>query len=124
VVERSLGLGHGFTGHLAAGRSFDEIGARVRAGGHPSASRAGIPDAAIVDLLQAERLVECFEAVLWGGAIDLPTFREVLAAACASSHVPVIELADGRLEAAADAVAELAARWRALGPGEHLDLEA
>lgn len=42
----------------------------AKAAGHASASRARVPVNSIVELLQAERLVECFEAELWGGASD------------------------------------------------------
>ncbi|MEJ2410561.1 MAG: hypothetical protein P8Y48_14945 [Novosphingobium sp.] len=40
----------------------------TKACGHASASRAQVPDPAIVELPQAERPVECFEADFWAGS--------------------------------------------------------
>lgn len=87
-VERELGLAKGFWGMVAAGLHPDEIQEIAKAAGHASAKRAGLPDAEIVELLQAERLVECFEADLWspgGSAADLAALGE---SACCFSHVP------------------------------------
>lgn len=86
-VERELGLANGFWGMVAAGMHPEDIQDLAKAAGHASAKRAELPDAAIVELLQAERLVECFEADLWSGggaAADLVALGEV---ACGFSHV-------------------------------------
>ncbi len=119
VVERELGLARGFWGLVAGGQHPDELAAMAKAAGHASASRAGIPEARIVELLQAERLVECFEADLWGGPSDGDTLRSVYAAACASSHVPCLALDDARIAAIRAEVARLSAEWQ----GGRLELE-
>mgnify|MGYP003330874399 CR=1 FL=1 len=107
-----MGIADGFWGRIAAGETPDAIQALSHAGGHPSAKRAGIPDAAIHALLQTERLVECLEADAWGGSSsDLATFAEVYAAACAQSHVkplPLDEAAFARLRAG---MGELVRQW-------------
>ena len=110
-VERAFRLEQGFWGLVASGLSPDDLQALAVAGGHPSASRAAVPDAGIVQLLRAERLVEVFEADLWGGgqgeAADLLALAEV---ACASSGVALPPAPDG---AAAEAQADLQAFARA-----------
>ena len=86
-VELELSLSKGFWGMVAAGMHPEEIQDMAKAAGHASAKRAGTPGAEIVELLQAERLVECFEADLWspGGApADLVALGE---AACGFSQV-------------------------------------
>jgi hypothetical protein len=87
-VERELGLAKGFWGMVAAGLHPEAIQEIAKAAGHASAKRAEVPDDEIVELLQAERLVECFEADLWnpgGAAADLVALGE---GACGFSHVP------------------------------------
>ena len=59
-VERELGLTRGFWGLIASGMAPDAVQELASAGGHASAKRAGTPDPAIIELVQAERLVECF----------------------------------------------------------------
>lgn len=89
-VERELGLARGFWGMVAEGPHPEEIQEIAKAGGHASAKRPGVPDAAIVQLLQAERLVECFEADLWGGGDGDPADLIALAeTACGYSAVPL-----------------------------------
>ncbi len=119
AVEREMGLAQGFWGLVAGGRHPDELAAMAKAAGHASASRAGVPQAHIVELLQAERLVECFEADLWGGPSDGDTLRSVYAAACASSHVPCLPLGDPCIAAIRAEVARLSAAWQ----GGRLELD-
>ena len=64
-VEKGLGLDHAFWGMIAKGSDFEEIQTIAKNAGHASAARAGQPEQHIVELLQAERLVECFEAEQW-----------------------------------------------------------
>lgn len=123
-VERELGLANGFWGMVAAGRHPEEIQEIAKAAGHASAKRAGAPDAAIVELLQAERLVECFEADLWspgGASADLVALGET---ACAYSHVPAPAGFD---EAAAERIcgglAAFAQIWTAAPQGHSATLE-
>ncbi len=123
-VERAFGLQRGFWGLVAEGLAPDDFQALASAGGHPSASRAGAPDPGIVQLLQAERLVEIFEADLWGG--DQGEEADLLAlagTACASSHVPLPSVPNGAVvRVRADLVA-FARTWTALPRGGGLDLE-
>jgi len=89
-VERELGLADGFWGMVSAGPHPEQIQQIAKDAGHASAKRAGAPGAEIVQLLQAERVVECFEADLWSGgegaAEDLVALAET---ACGYSQVPL-----------------------------------
>ena len=87
-VERAFGLERGFWGLVATGLSPDGLQALAAAGGHPSAARASVPDAGIVQLLQSERLVEVFEADLWsGGQGQADDLLALAGIACANSGV-------------------------------------
>jgi hypothetical protein len=110
-VESVLALTAGFWGLVAAGHHPEDVQAMAKAGGHASARRATIPDVSIVELLQAERLVECFEATVWGGPAEPDIFRGVARAACAASHVPLPELDDQTISGIAKEIAALAADW-------------
>ncbi len=98
IVEETLGLRDGFWGMIAAGKHPEEVQDMAKAAGHASAGRASVPDASIIQLLQAERLVECFEAALWSGGADAASIRHMGEAGCATSHVPFPDLADSQLE--------------------------
>ena len=112
AVERVMHMRHAFWGMVAGGLHPEEIAELAKAAGHASAKRAAVPQDHIVELLQAERLVECFEADLWGGAGDPQTLREVYAVACESSHVPCPELSDESIAAIRAEVAALQEQWR------------
>ena len=116
-VERGFALGNGFWGMVAAGHHPEELGALAKAAGHASASRAEVPDASIVQLLQAERLVECFEADLWSGGGDDATFLDIARTACGYSHVPMPLLADGALAQVRAELAAFAQSWIAAPVG-------
>ncbi len=106
-VESELGLSNGFWGLVAAGHDPGVLAEMAKAGGHASTSRATIPDAGIIELVQAERLVECFEATAWQGRVDGATFRDIARTACAASHVPMPGMSDA-------AIARIGARIDAL----------
>ncbi len=110
-VEDALSLTSGFWGLIAAGLHPEEVQALAKQGGHASASRACVPTANIVELIQAERLVECFEANSWGAPSTPETLRDVARAACAASLVPLPELTEGMIEAIAARVAALHQEW-------------
>ena len=113
VVESVMGLRNAFWGRIAAGQSPEAIQQLAHAGGHPSAKRAAIPAADIVEMVQAERLVECLEADAWSGGVgELATFNEVYAAACAQSCVPALPLDERALAAMREGLRELARQWR------------
>jgi len=124
VVESELGISDGFWGMVAAGRHPEEIAAIAKAAGHASAKRAGIPDAAIVEIVQAERAVECFEADLWDSSQGDPeTFRAVLAAACERSFVPAPEVTDAAMQRIRGSLVEFGGQWSKLARAESLVLE-
>ncbi|MFL6722503.1 MAG: hypothetical protein ACJ8FT_11995 [Sphingomonas sp.] len=123
-VESELGIASGFWGQVASGRHPEEVQEIAKAGGHASAKRASVPDAAIVPMLQAERAVECFEADLWsGGEGDPDSLRSVIGAGCAHSLVPPVEVSDRAIERIRSGLADLRSRWSSLPKGDSLSFE-
>lgn len=122
IVEQALRIRRGFWGMVAAGVDPAEIQEIAKAAGHASAKRAQTPDSSIVELLQAERIVECFEADFWGAPADCDTFRSVAAAACAQSFVPTPPLDDETIFAIRRQVADFAREWTAAAVGARFDL--
>lgn len=118
-VEDGLGFTRGFWGIVAAGQHPEQVSELAKAAGHASSKRAQIPNASIIELLQAERLVECFEASLWDGGCAPDQFREIAGAACAASHVPLPELTDAVINDVALKVASLSQEWEA-APNGHV----
>lgn len=117
-VEEALEFQHGFWGMVAMGVRPAEIQEIAKAAGHASAKRASKPDPRIVELLQAERIVECFEADFWGAPADPDTFRSVVHAACAASFVeapPTLD--DAIINAIRARIAAFAASWMAAAEG-------
>jgi len=122
-VERGLGMARGFWGLLASGMAPEAVQALAAAGGHASAKRAELPDAGIVELIQAERLVECFEAASWGGGADDAAIMAMAEPAWAASRVPPpagLPEALGAIRAGLDA---FLADWRVLPEGGIVELE-
>lgn len=117
IVERELGLARGFWGLVAEGRHPEEIQTLAKAGGHASASRADVPDVGIIELLQAERLVECYEALLWGGGGTLADVMGMAEPSCASSHVACPAISELQHAVIVAAVSELARTWQAAPRG-------
>lgn len=113
IVEYELGLKNAFWGMIARGHDFEDIQNITKNAGHASASRAEKPDAEIIELLQAERLVECFEADQWGAPSDAETFIAIATSACERSHVPVPSRFYGKLETLRSRIAEFQAIWSA-----------
>lgn len=117
-VERELGLTRAFWGMVGRGHHPEEIAEIAKAAGHASAARAAEPDPAIVELLQAERLVECFEADLWSGGSgavdDLLALAEV---ACNSSYVPLPVIDARQVTDIRAAIAHFARDWIAAPQG-------
>ena len=124
AVESELGLDGAFWGLVAAGHHPEEIQELAKAAGHSSAKRAEVPADDFVPAIQAERVVEAFEADHWSGGIGDPLGVAFMAeAGCAQSLVPsppLDEEAVGRIRAR---IAEFADRWQALATGESLTLE-
>lgn len=95
----------------------------AKAGGHASASRAGVPDAATVEMIQAERLVGCFEADLWDGGADDADLLSVAEAGCAASQVamPAVDpVAVGRIRRE---IRRFADEWRAAPVGHAAEFD-
>lgn len=122
VVEKEFGFSDGFWGYVAKGNSISDIQEIVKNAGHASSKRAKIPDEHIVELLQAERLVECFEADQWSSGTDSDTFRDVVNAACASSHVPVPTIDDRSIEKIRVQLSEFTAKWTTIPIGDMVQI--
>lgn len=122
-VERELGMARGFWGLLASGLASEAVQALAHAGGHASAKRASVPDPAIVELVQAERLVECFEAASWSGGADDAMIMAMVEPAWAASHVPAPEGVNLRIGDIREALEPFLDEWRALPEGGALHLE-
>ena len=125
-VERELGLNAAFWGMIAAGHRPVEIAGIAKAAGHASASRNTVPDAAIVELLQAERLVECFEADQWsGGSGGVADFLAMAEVACNASHVPLPLISAAQIGIIRDEIGQFARTWIAapLGHTARFDWE-
>ena len=120
-VERALGSTRGFWGMVAAGRDPEAIGAMARSAGHASAKRAAVSDPAFTEIIQVERLVEAFEADLWGGG-DNDGVRAMAAAGCAQSHVPPLALDDLLIGEVRGAIARFRDDWSARAPGSSVSL--
>lgn len=122
AVEEALGFKRGFWGMLAEGVAPEQIQEIAKAGGHASASRAQTPAPEIVELIQAERIVECFEADFWSAPADYETFRCVAATACAQSFVPCPALSDELIASVRARIAVFAKEWAAAPAGARFEL--
>jgi hypothetical protein len=122
-VERELGMAAGFWGLVAGGMAPDDVQTLALAGGHASAKRAEVPDAGIVQLIQAERLVECFEAASWSGGADDASIMAMAEPGWATSHVPPPEGVADKLGAIRAGLDPFLAAWSALPEGGSLTLE-
>jgi hypothetical protein len=123
AVEQGLGLRDGFIGKVAAGHHPEVIVEMAKRGGHASASRAREPDADIVEMIQAERLVECFEADMWSGGGDNDSLRYMAESAWSSSFVPPIELTDEAIDSVRQTISDFAGRWSTMPVGERVELQ-
>ncbi len=117
VVEETLGLKHAFWGMIAAGHHPEALAALASSMGHSSAAKAHLPDPSIVELIQAERLVECFEAEIWGGPAALDDLQSVADAAFSASLVARIVLTESGVARIRARLASLSADWNALPVG-------
>ncbi len=117
VVEDTLSLRNAFWGLIAGGRHPEEIGALASSLGHSSAAKAHDPDPSIIELIQAERLVECFEAEIWGGPAALEDLQSVADAAFSQSLVPRLVLSAQDVSAIRERLSALQAQWNGLPPG-------
>jgi hypothetical protein len=123
IVESELGAAHGFWGMVADGRHPEEIQDIAKAAGHASASRGRKPDPSIVQIIQVERAVECFEADLWGGGADPATLRAMLDAGCEQSLVPNLDISDLSIERIRTRIADFRQRWTELDVGQNCSFD-
>lgn len=122
-AEQELGMARGFWGLVASGMDPSEVGALAAAGGHASANRAQVPDDGIVQLLQAERLVEAFEAESWVGGDDDDGIMAMAEAGWAASHVTPPAGVAAHLPAIRRAIQNFALAWQSLPCGDSLTLK-
>ncbi|QPC99257.1 hypothetical protein IRL76_01345 [Qipengyuania soli] len=122
-VEHELGMAHGFWGLVASGMDPEAVGAMAAEAGHASAKRAQVPHDHIVELLQAERLVECFEAESWSGGSDDEGIMAMAEPGWAASHVPVPDGVRDRLGAIREGIRGFSEQWDLAKPGDSLSLE-
>lgn len=123
AVERGFQLDDGFWGKVAAGAHPEALGDMAKAGGHASAKRAETPDPTIAAMVQAERLVECFEADFWSGGGDNVSLRGMALAGWTQSCVAPIEMTDDQIDGVRGQIADFAARWQMLAPGASIMLD-
>jgi len=122
-VEAGLGLSRGFWGMIAEGRHPEDLAEIAKLGGHASAKRAEAPSADIVELLQAERLVEVFEADLWsGGSGEAEGLLDLGRTACDYSHVAMPDADAATVERVRAAIRRFALQWQALAAGQKMEL--
>jgi len=124
AVESELGFVSGFWGMVEAGHHPDDIQEMAKAAGHASAKRAEVPTSDFVAAIQAERIVEAFEADLWSGASGDPSGVVYMAdSGCEQSLVPPLSIDDSAVARIRGRIADFGARWSALSPGENIVLE-
>ena len=122
-VERGLSLRQAFWGMIAAGAHPEDLLEIAKAAGHASTKRAVVPDPDIVELIQAERLVECFEAELWSGGSDDAGLIAMAEAGCEASHVALPAMTPSALGGAREALRSFAAEWIAAPVGHVAQLD-
>lgn len=122
-IEARLGMVDGFWGNIARGEHPDAIQERAKMGGHASAMRAGKPSADLITLLQAERLVECFEAESWAQCADDDALLAMARVAWEASFVPELDITREDLRGIRAAIAGFAAEWDALPDGQSVILD-
>lgn len=123
IVEQELHIKTGFWGQIAAGARPGEVADKARNGGHASAKRPGNPKPEILELVQAERVVECFEAEMWSGPASHEVFLDVLDAACAQSRVPPPRVTPEQIERVRAALAAVRDQWMPLPIGGSISLD-
>ncbi len=122
-VEAGLGLSQGFWGMVGSGLHPEELLEIAKTAGHASAKPAGMPGASIVELLQAERLVEVFEADLWSGSSgDEDALLDLGRTACAYSHVPMPAVPDGAVVRIRSGIVHFSEDWLAAPIGHKIEL--
>ncbi|MEO1731790.1 MAG: hypothetical protein AAFR64_13790 [Pseudomonadota bacterium] len=122
VVESELEMKRGFWGLVADGMDPEAVGTMAAAAGHASANRAAAPDDSIVELLQAERLVECFEAESWSGDADDEGIMAMAEAGWSASYVPAPEEVREKTGAIRAGIMAFSQEWRDVAVGASMTL--
>jgi len=124
AVESELGLERGFWGLVESGHHPAEVQDIAKAAGHASAKRAQVPSPDFVDAIQAERIVEAFEADHWsGGTGDPAGIISMAHAGCEQSLVPLPPMDEPAVDRIRSRIADFSSRWTVLAPGEAIALE-
>jgi hypothetical protein len=123
MVESELGIAGGSWGLVAGGAEPDNIQAMAKAAGHASASRAELPAPHFIPAIQAERLVECFEADLWSGGSDNDSVRDLARAGCEQSLVPVPPMTDGSIDRIRSELVLFRDQWVPMATGGTVEFE-
>ena len=122
IVEQALELRRGFWGMVAAGVNPAEIQKIAKAAGHASAKRAQVPDPSIIELLQAERIVECFEADLGVRPPIATHFGASPTPRALKSFVSAPTLSNDTILAIRGQIANFAKEWTGAAVGTRFDL--
>jgi len=125
AVEGELGFDKGFWGLVADGHHPEDIQDMAKQAGHSSAKRAEVPAAHFAQAIQAERIVEAFEADHWSGGQGDPAGVIYMAASgCDQSLVPPVATLDAAMvERIRGRIAEFNSRWSVLPVGHSLSLD-
>jgi len=123
MVESELGIAKGFWGLVAGGAEPGDIQDMAKAAGHASASRAQHPAPHFIPAIQAERLVECFEADLWSGGSDNESIREMARAGCEQSLVPLPSMTDVSIDRIRSGLAAFRDQWTLMATGGTVEFE-
>lgn len=116
VVEDTLDLRRGFWGIVAIGVGFPNS--------EPpwDAAEFNLPD--LTEALQAESLVECFQAEMWNGFQASENFAEILQITCLERNVPSPDtISQGQLEQVRLRIQDFSQQWQKLAIGETLEVE-
>lgn len=115
VVEDMLNLGRGFHGILAMGIGFPRSA--------PPWDAAEFEVGDLTEALQAESLVECFQAEMWNGFDVSESFWEILQITCSQRSVSAPKnITDNDLQKVRSRLQAYSEEWNALAIGETLEV--
>lgn len=116
VVEDKLDLQRSFWGILAIGVGFPNFAPPW------DASEFNLPD--LTEALQAESLVECFQAEMWNDFQSAENFAEILQITCQQRNVPPpTHISPEQLQQVRSRLKDYSQRWEQLDLGETLEVE-
>lgn len=115
VVEDTLDLRQGFWGILAIGVGFPTSTPPW------DAADFDIPD--LTQALQAESLVECFQAEMWNGFQPSEDFIALFQVACQSRYIPILEISLPKLQQVRSRLQIYSQQWEKLAIGESSEVD-